>query len=117
MGKSFAAIASSALLLVATSAAAGSLDQACSAVDASSAAACKIEKSKADWTLTTNVLVGGGTKERVAAVEERFCETVQSLGVRGHVVRWNQVAGLASGAKMEWSCAAPAVSAAPRYRR
>lgn len=112
-----AALAASALLFGAGSAGAGSLDETCAALDQSSAVGCKIERASGgdSWSLTTNLVVGLGSKSRVVALERQFCETVVGLGVRGSVTRWSQVGSRVNGgAKMEWSCNPPAaVSAAP----
>jgi hypothetical protein len=104
-------------IALAPAAQASELERACSALDQSGGADCELERSR-DWSLTTSLLVGGGDKARVAAVEQRFCDEALAHGARARVVRWNRMPGLASpAAKLECSCGAGAVSTGPPARR
>jgi hypothetical protein len=111
-----AAAAAGLVLATARPAQATELDRACKALAEQGGAHCALERDSREgtWQLVTSLLVGGGEKSQVVAVEHRFCDEAESRGVRGHVVRWNRMPGPGLlSAKLEWSCGANAVSSGP----
>lgn len=93
----------------------GGLDGACQALERNPATGCRLERGLDAWTLTTSVMVGGGRKASVESVEQRFCRRAAERGAEARVTRWNRIAGaIGDGAKLEWRCGTPRVSAGPR---
>lgn len=101
--------------LLATQARADGLAKECRKVDRTREAECEMKRPRGrEWVLETSVQVGTGRKSAVEAVEERFCQAARQAGVRARVLRRSELPGaMGSGARMEWRCEPPAVSAAP----
>ncbi len=95
----------------ATASHAATVKAACKELDRSYAASCKLEHKRRDrasrnvWQLTTRLVVGEGSRDKVEAVEKQFCQMVSTRGGRGRFTRWSHVPGHAEGAaKVERSC-------------
>ena len=95
----------------ATASHAATVKAACKELDRSYAASCKLEHKRRDrvsrnvWQLTTRLVVGEGSRDKVAAVEKQFCKMVSTRGGRGRFTRWSHVPGHFEGAaKVERSC-------------
>lgn len=98
--------------------AADTLEKQCAALQSTRQTGCTLERPRGrEWTLTTRVEVGSGRKASVQAVEDSFCAAAGRAGAPASVTRWNSLPGtLGEGAKLEWRCDPPAVSAAPKPR-
>lgn len=111
--RAIAVVAAAVGLLAGGKAAGESLDEMCRALDEAPATACALERA-ADWELRTALIVSEGSSDQVKRVEERFCELARRHGFAARVRRLNQLPDHVVGsAEMSWSCATPAVSAAP----
>ena len=116
------ALAASLALAVAPVAAAGArgvdaLLASCRTLDTGEFARCNLERRPGRWTLTTHVVLDGGSRQQMAALERHFCAAARARGVEGRVRRWQRVFAVPDGAALaEWSCALPAVSQGPLRR-
>ena len=103
-------------LVFAGSAAADTLEARCKEVDRTRQADCEMQRQPgSEWVLDTSVQVGTGRKAAVEALEEQFCLAARQAGVSARVLHRSELPGaFGQGARMEWRCGLPAVSAAPR---
>ncbi len=105
-------------LLIAVSAWADALEVQCREVDRTRQAACDMQRpADGEWVLNTRVEVATGRKAAVESLAREFCLAAGRAGVAARVSHMSQLPGsFREGARMNWRCALPAVSASPPSR-